>query len=118
MRNTRANVALTCSAGLAMSASAVGQVTNGGFESGNLTGWTTTASVPAPTVTTAAPHSGTYCALLGTASGTSEPNGDSAFFQPINVSASGQAVTFWYKTATTDTIAYDWQDVYVQNSGG
>src|ERR1051325_5706882 len=115
MRCTQVNVALA--AGLAGSATAVGQINNGGFETGNLSGWSVTSALPPPVVVSGGAHSGTYSAQLGTLSG-SEPLGDAAMYQTFTVTGTGQALTFWYKTSTTDSISYDWQDAYIQNSAG
>jgi hypothetical protein len=108
---------LSLAAGLALAPAALGQIMNGDFESGTLAGWSVTASLPVPTVVNTAPHGGTFCAQLGTTSG-SEPLGDSSFYQAFTVPTTGLALTFWYKTATTDSISYDWQDAYIQNSAG
>src|SRR5437588_1305113 len=48
---------------------------NGGFETGDFTGWDIDLSNPAPVVTNSTSHSGIYSALLGTVSGP-EANGD------------------------------------------
>src|SRR5690349_6535537 len=50
-------------------------LTNGGFESGSLAPWIVSAATPAPLVSMAQPHTGSYSVLLGTLSGP-EPAGD------------------------------------------
>jgi hypothetical protein len=78
-------------------------ITNGGFESGSLSGWTTTGTA---TVTTNGPHSGTYAAQLGTSP--SATNGDSSISQSFTAPTGATALTFWYNITCPDTITYDW----------
>lgn len=92
-------------------------VTNGGFESGDLTGWTVLQTNPTPVVDTSNPNSGTYSLHLGTAAGP-EPLGDGSIYQNIGIVTPGDLLSFWYRTFTTDTITFDWQDAYITNSAG
>jgi serine protease len=80
-----------------------GGIVNGGFEAGNLSGWT--ASGAAAGVTTSGPHSGTYAALLGSSSPT---NGDSSIAQTFTAPSGGGTLTFWYNITCPDTVRYDW----------
>ena len=86
----------------APSAVAAGPIVNGDFETGNLSGWTTTGTT---SVTTSGPHSGTYAAQLGS---TSPTNGDSSISQSFTVPASGGTLSFWYNVTCPDTVTYDW----------
>ncbi|GAA2036302.1 hypothetical protein GCM10009839_41470 [Catenulispora yoronensis] len=52
-------------------ASATTSITNGGFEAGSLSGWTSTGSA---SVTTTNPHSGAYAAMVGS----TKPSGTSS----------------------------------------
>ena len=90
---------------------------NGGFETGSVSSWTVDGSLPAPAASTTQKHSGSYAALLGATSG-SEPNGDSSLYQSFTVPSGGGTLSFWYRPTTADTISYDWQDAYLQNSSG
>jgi hypothetical protein len=118
MSTTRAfrPVALASAAGLALAGSASAQITNGNFETGNLSGWTVASGSPAPIASTSAPHGGAYSLQLGSISG--ETPGDSAVYQNFTVPSTGLALSFWYRTSTVDSITYDWQDAYIQNSSG
>jgi subtilase family serine protease len=86
-------------------------VTNGGFEAGTFSGWTTSGTTSVVTT----PHSGTYAARIG---GTSPTNGDSTMQQTITVPASGGTLTFWYQTVCPDTLTYDWSLVQIRNTSG
>src|SRR5262249_4769716 len=108
---------IVLAAGLAIPAAASAQITNGGFETGDLTGWTIGDVNPSPVIDGTVAHSGTFSALLGTNAGP-EPLGDGSLYQTIPVPAAGAVLTFWYQTFTTDSIAFDWQDAYIQDSNG
>jgi Putative Ig domain len=81
-----------------------GGITNGGFETGSLSGWTATG--PMTGVTTSGPHSGTYAALLG--SSTTPTNGASSIAQTFNAPTGSTHVSFWYNVTCPDTVTYDW----------
>ena len=91
-----------------------GGVTNGGFETGTLSGWTT-GGVLAPTVVSSGAHGGTYAARLGS---TSPYNGDSSLQQTIAVPANGGTLTFWYNPHCPDTITYDQQQAQIRSTSG
>jgi hypothetical protein len=79
-----------------------GGITNGGFETGNLSGWTATG---ASTGVVTGGHSGTYAARLGNTSAT---NGDSSIAQTFTVPAGDTQLSFFYQMSCPDTVTYDW----------
>jgi hypothetical protein len=78
-----------------------GGVTNGGFETGDFTGWTRVGSSSISTSS----HSGTYAAVVGS---TVPTNGDSSVAQTFTAPSGANTLTFWYKVVCPDTITYDW----------
>jgi len=89
-----ASVSLTVTA-------AGGALTNGGFETGNFSGWSTTGTAA---VNTAAHHSGTYGAQLGI----NTPTTDSTAVQTFTLPSNASTLTFWYANTCPDTVTYDW----------
>lgn len=103
--------------GFSINSKAQDAFTNGGFETGTFSSWTVLGSSPAPAVSTAAAHSGTNSAALGSFGGGETP-GDASIYQTINVPAAGGTLSYWYLSTTSDGIAFDWQDAYVVNTSG
>ncbi|MFI5166102.1 MAG: protease pro-enzyme activation domain-containing protein [Thermoanaerobaculales bacterium] len=80
-----------------------GGIVNGTFETGNLSGWTSSGTA---SVIAGAAHSGSYGAQLGS---TSPTNGDSSIVQTFSVPSTGtSSLSFWYKNTCPDTVTYDW----------
>jgi hypothetical protein len=88
-----------------------GGITNGGFETGNLSGWT--ASGASDSVSSSGCHSGTYCAMLGSSSPT---NGDSSISQTFTVPSGSGSLSFYYNVTCPDTVTYDWATATLKNN--
>jgi hypothetical protein len=87
-------------------------VTNGGFETGTFSGWTTSGA--SETIVPGG-HGGSYAAQLGSSSPT---NGNSTMSQTITVPAAGATLTFWYQPHCPDTLAFDQEQMQVRSTGG
>jgi len=77
-------------------------ITNGTFETGALTPWTSVGSTSISTTS----HAGTYAALGGKVGVTTK--GDSAIAQSFTASSSGGTLSFYYKVMCLDSLTYDW----------
>ncbi|MEP7019409.1 MAG: hypothetical protein ABI808_02065 [Pseudonocardiales bacterium] len=78
-----------------------GGVTNGGFETGSLSGWTSTGST---SVVSSGAHTGTYAARVGSTA----PSTDSTIKQTFTASSGSTVLSFWYNLTCPDTVTYDW----------
>ena len=93
-------------------------VVNGGFETGDLSGWTNATPSHSATVvgsSVTAPHSGNYSAQLGT---TTPYNGNSTITQTVAIPSGNSRLTFWYQPHCPDTITYDQIQMQIQNTSG
>jgi pseudomonalisin len=86
-----------------------GGVSNGGFETGTLSGWTSTGVAA---VNTSAKHTGTYGAQLGNGS----PSTDSTISQTFTMPATSPSLSFWYANTCPDTVTYDWATATVTDN--
>ncbi|MDT7540780.1 MAG: hypothetical protein QOE33_684 [Acidobacteriota bacterium] len=96
----------------------VSPIVNGGFETGSFSPWAIDGTAPPPVVSNTQAHTGTYSAFIGSAAGTKEADGDSSFYQTIDVPADGGVLSFWYFPHTTDNIEFDYQDAYIASADG
>jgi hypothetical protein len=86
---------------LTVTAPTTGGIVNGGFETGDFTGWTRAGSTAISTTA----HSGTYSAMVGSSS---PFNGDSSIAQTFTVPSGSGSLSFWYRVVCPDTVTYDW----------
>jgi hypothetical protein len=76
-------------------------ITNGGFEAGGLSGWTSTGRT---SVTASGWHSGLYAAMVGSILA----SGDSSIGQTFRAADGSSTLSFWYDVTCPDTVTYDW----------
>ena len=97
---TGASATHTATLSLAITSSGGSGIVNGGFETGNLNGWTISGTASARTT----PHSGTYSARVGSTS----PTHTSSIAQTFTVPAGRSVLSFWYREVCGDTVLNDW----------
>ncbi|MEZ0064511.1 hypothetical protein ABIA32_000499 [Streptacidiphilus sp. MAP12-20] len=78
-----------------------GGITNGGFETGDFSGWTTTGHA---TVTSSAAQTGSYGAMLGSTA----PSTTSTAAQTFTAPSGSTKLSFSYNVTCPDTVSYDW----------
>jgi len=101
----------TATVSLTVTAPSTNPVVNGGFETGNFSGWT--ASGAATSVIAGAAHSGSFGAQLGATTAT---NGDSSAAQTFTMPSSSPSLSFWYNIHCPDTVQYDWATVTLKDN--
>ncbi|MBV6700196.1 alkaline phosphatase family protein [Kitasatospora aureofaciens] len=84
-------------------------LTNGGFETGDLSGWTATGSA---TAVTAAAHTGSYGAMLGS----TDPSGTSAVSRTFTAPSGSSTLSLAYNVTCPDTVTYDWASATLQDN--
>ena len=95
---------------LAVTAPSSGGITNGGFETGTLAGWTSSGA--STTVVDTGCHGGAYCAQAGASVPT---NGNSSITQTFTVPAGKTKVSIWYANTCPDTVTYDWVTITLRD---
>ncbi len=83
-------------------------IVNGGFETGNLTGWSSSGIAAAHDTA----RTGAWTALVGT---TTPTNGDSSITQVFTVPVGGGTLRFWYRPRCTGGVANDWTTATLTN---
>jgi hypothetical protein len=99
---TEGSATHSASVTVTVTAPSSGGFTNGGFETGSFSGWTTGGQ--ATSISTTA-HSGSYAGMAGS---TSPTNGDSTIAQTVTAPTGASTLTFWYRVVCPDTVTYDW----------
>jgi Pro-kumamolisin, activation domain len=77
-------------------------ITNGGFETGDLSGWTSTGATVSASSTR---RGGSYSARVGS---TSPYRGDSSLSQTFTAPSGYGSLNFWYLLHCPDTVNFDW----------
>lgn len=102
-----------------------GGIINGGFETGDWTGWTHGGDYDFRYVTVAKKHVTPYSATLGRwdsvfhgEDSTAEPYGYEWFYQDFIVPPKVTYLKFYWWMETYDTAAWDWFDAYIQDTHG
>jgi hypothetical protein len=91
-----------------------GGITNGGFETGTFSGWTTGGAYTV--IATSGAHTGLDAGQAGKSTPT---NGDSNIVQTFTAPSGVTKLTFWYKMTCPDTVTYDWATATLKdNTGG
>jgi hypothetical protein len=93
--------AATHSTSVAVTVTSASVIVNGGFETGNFTGWTTAGA----TSISSTAHTGSFSAQVGSVN---PFNGDSSIRQTFTAPAGTPTLTFWYLVVCTDTVQFDW----------
>jgi hypothetical protein len=86
-----------------------GGITNGGFETGSLSGWTATGSTGISTTS----HTGSYSARAGNTTAT---NGDSSIAQTFTVPTGKSQLSVYYNSTCPDTVTYDWVTITLKDN--
>ena len=88
-------------------------VVNGGFETGDLTGWSASGAVLPQAVSGG--HTGTYAARLGSSSAF---NGNSIIQQTVAIPSGNSRLSFWYQPHCPDSLTYDQIQMQIRNTSG
>jgi hypothetical protein len=84
-------------------------ITNGGFETGNFTGWNTGGTTSISMIA----HSGSFSAEAGSSAPTP---GDSFVRQTFTAATGTSTLRFWYLVNCPDTVQFDWATATLQDN--
>jgi hypothetical protein len=101
VKGTEGSVIHSTSVTVTVTSTSRSGITNGGFETGSLSGWNTTGTTSISSIA----HSGRYSSKVGASSAT---NGDSSIGQTFTVPARTGTLSFWYRMSCPDVVKYDW----------
>ena len=92
-------------------------IKNGGFETGNLSNWTSVGDGNHE-VSTDDVHSGIYAGLIGYKTAPIIKNGKSAIYQEVSIPSGATKInlSFWYKFYTSDRCPYDYIRIYLKDT--
>ncbi|TMK98253.1 MAG: hypothetical protein E6G34_11415 [Actinobacteria bacterium] len=99
---TGASATHSTTVGLTVTA-ASNAIVNGGFETGDLSGWR--ASGASASVVSAGCHGGSFCAQLGSSAPTYH---NSSILQKFTAPSGASTLSLWYKVVCPDTVKHDW----------
>jgi hypothetical protein len=88
-----------------------GGLTNGGFETGNFSGWSTSGA--ATSLVSSGCHGGNFCAMAGLVNPT---NGDSTIAQVFTVPSGKSQLSIFYANNCADTVTYDWVTITLKDN--
>lgn len=88
-------------------------LTNGGFEAGDLSGWTAGGTARVTSVVSAGAHEGTRAVRLGAST---ETNGESTVSQTFTAPSGSARLSVWYSMTCPDTVTYAWARVVLKDN--
>jgi hypothetical protein len=88
-----------------------GAIVNGGFEDGDLTGWTTSGA--GESVVKSGCHSGSYCAMVGKTTAT---RGSSNVWQTFTAPSGVSQISIWYNESCPGSVSTEWATASIEDN--